>query len=51
MFRVREWSSARITSDGRLIVVRAAATATGCKMNISYEAVRNELVQNKALGK
>lgn len=32
-------------------VTRAAAAATGCKMNISYETVRNELVQNKALGK
>ncbi|KAG9307957.1 hypothetical protein JVU11DRAFT_12763 [Chiua virens] len=28
----------------------AAASATGCTMNISYESVRNELVQNKALG-
>ncbi|KAH0831179.1 hypothetical protein J3R83DRAFT_13756 [Lanmaoa asiatica] len=29
----------------------AAATASGCTMDISYETVRNELVQNKALGK
>ncbi|KAF8452522.1 hypothetical protein L210DRAFT_3639026 [Boletus edulis BED1] len=28
----------------------AAATATGCTMNISYEGVRNELVQDKVLG-
>jgi len=28
----------------------AAATATGCTIDISYEGVRNELVQNQALG-
>ncbi|KAN0094687.1 hypothetical protein V8E55_002974 [Tylopilus felleus] len=28
----------------------AAATATGCTVNISYESVRNELVQNEVLG-
>ncbi|KAG8216048.1 hypothetical protein J3R82DRAFT_8047 [Butyriboletus roseoflavus] len=33
-----------------LSFVRAAATASGCTMNISYETLRNELVQNKALG-